>query len=163
MLRAVEQFKRIYGCFLHEKTPPGTIPEKPEDMLQELPDLEPLSQSEAQEVILRRLLVMKKGISERKVGLSVINQFFCEFELMHLLLVICAWGAASEEVPFTEIDLEDVFGHIQANLNGIPKEFEEGQSIFQKAIRLLSEGLRLRTLPPSPELLQLLPGQKIAT
>lgn len=126
--RILKSHLRTWGCFFRD-----------------LPELKGLTQPQTQAILLERALEMRKLMDEEKVGILEFSRFFQEFEVICLMLVICAWGAVSEEIPITEED----FGNVEGAISDlcVAGWAEEGKEVLDTAKRLLVEGLKSRQFP----------------
>ncbi|MEI6479997.1 MAG: hypothetical protein WCO12_00540 [bacterium] len=127
MQRIVETHLCIWGCFFED-----------------LPSFKDLQQECVQKILLERYREMRRMVECKEIGVFEYSRFAQEFDIICLLLVICVWGASSEDVPITEEDLGNIRCHLSSLCSAGVEE--DGIGIFGITCRLLTEGLRLRQL-----------------
>jgi hypothetical protein len=129
---AMERIQKIHlhvwGCFFKD-----------------LPKLAELTQPEAQAVLLERANEMKKLMDDNQVSWLELSRFYQEFEVVCLLLLLCALGKFSEEIPITEEDI----GNVQHAVSDLCAAgwAEEGQGVIDTARKVLTEGMKSREFP----------------
>lgn len=133
MRQVREVFLRIWGSFSDVVFPDN------------LAGLEKKSQKEAQRVLLSGARIMKGALDKDQVGPAEYNHFLQEYEVVCLLLLLCAWGAFEEEIPITT---EDV-GKIREAMQDLAAagESEPGRSVMDTAQKVIRKGLATRQLP----------------